>query len=82
MKLGPKMLAAPLATALVVLAAGQLNSWLLVRDAGQNRTAFQDRLSDFKTVASVQEQRSVAWCFLQTIGGHLTIEPAKVIQHS
>ncbi len=56
MKLGPKLLAAPLATALVVLAAGQLNGWLLARDAGASRQAFQDRLGDFKTVASVQEQ--------------------------
>jgi len=56
MKLGPKLLAAPLATALVVLAAGQLNSWLLVHEAGASRQAFHDRLGDFKTVASVQQQ--------------------------
>ena len=56
MKLGPKLLAAPLVTALVVLAAGQLNSWMLVRSADVTRQDFQDRLGDFKTVASVQEQ--------------------------
>ncbi|MFY9513511.1 MAG: hypothetical protein WAQ05_21305, partial [Rubrivivax sp.] len=56
MKLGPKLLAAPLATALLVLATGQLNSWLLVGEVDASRQAFQDRLGDFKTVASVQEQ--------------------------
>jgi methyl-accepting chemotaxis protein len=56
MKLGPKLLAAPLATALIVLAVGQLNGVLLLRDAGDNRQSFADRVGDLKTVASVKEQ--------------------------
>jgi methyl-accepting chemotaxis protein len=56
MKLGPKLLAAPLATALIVLATGQLDSLLLVNQAASARSVFHDRLGDFKTVASVQQQ--------------------------
>jgi len=56
MKLAPKLLAAPLATAVIVLAAGQANGWLLMREAVAGRQAFTERLSDFKTVASVQQQ--------------------------
>jgi len=56
MKLGPKLIAAPLATALIVLAAGQLNGWLLVRESEAGHQAFHERLGDFKALASVQQQ--------------------------
>jgi methyl-accepting chemotaxis protein len=56
MKLGPKLLAAPLATALIVLATGQVDSLLLVNQAANTRSVFHDRLGDFKSVASVQQQ--------------------------
>lgn len=56
MKLGAKLLAAPLATATVVLAGGQLSNWMLSREAATVRADFQERLSDFKTVGSVQLQ--------------------------
>jgi methyl-accepting chemotaxis protein len=56
MKLGPKLIAAPLATALIVLATGQANGWLLVQEAESGHAAFHDRLGDFKTLSSVQEQ--------------------------
>jgi methyl-accepting chemotaxis protein len=56
MKLGPKLLAAPLATAVVVLAVGQLNGMMLLHGAAESRQSFQDSVGDFKTVAGVKEQ--------------------------
>jgi len=56
MKLGPKLLAAPLATALVVLAVGQLNSVMLLGSAADSRAAFQASVGEFKTVGAVKEQ--------------------------
>ncbi len=56
MKLGPKLIAAPLATALVVLAFAQASGWLQLRDAEEGHRAFHERLEDFKTLSSVQEQ--------------------------
>jgi methyl-accepting chemotaxis protein len=55
MKLGPKLLAAPLATALVLLAAGQAGNWVTLHESGVTRAAFQQQLADFKAVAEVQQ---------------------------
>jgi methyl-accepting chemotaxis protein len=56
MKLGPKLLAAPLATALILLAVGGLNGLLNWRDNRATQEATAARLADYKTVAAVQEQ--------------------------
>jgi methyl-accepting chemotaxis protein len=55
MKLGPKLLAAPLATALVVLAAGQAGNWATLHESAVTRAALQQQLADFKSVAEVQQ---------------------------
>ncbi|MFN7727048.1 MAG: methyl-accepting chemotaxis protein [Rubrivivax sp.] len=56
MKLGPKLLAAPLATALILLAVGGFNSLLTWRANQAIQEATASRLADYKTVAAVQEQ--------------------------
>ncbi len=56
MKLGPKLLAAPLTTALILLAVGGLNGLLNWRDHQATQEATASRLADYKTVAAVQEQ--------------------------
>jgi methyl-accepting chemotaxis protein len=55
MKLGPKLLAAPVAAALIGLATGEINAWMMV---GQTRSAqadLTDRLQDFKALAGAQD---------------------------
>ena len=54
MKLATKLFAAPLITAVTVLAAGELDGWLQVRQAAQVQQAFHARLDDFKSLAAVQ----------------------------
>jgi methyl-accepting chemotaxis protein len=56
MKLGVKLLAAPLLTAGAVLLAGQINAALMTREADQGQASSKESLEDFKTVASVQLQ--------------------------
>lgn len=56
MKLGMKLLAAPLLTAVVVLLAGQINSVLLSREAEKGLSSSKVSMEDFKTVASVEAQ--------------------------
>ena len=56
MKLGPKLLAAPLATAVVVLAVGQLNSVMLLGSATQSRAAYQGSLGEFKNIGAAKAQ--------------------------
>ena len=56
MKLGPKLLAAPLATALLLLATAQVNNALQMHQASQSRQAAHARLEDFKAVAGVQHE--------------------------
>ncbi len=60
MKLGLKLLAAPLLTALVLLGAGQTNALLSAHHAAAERAAEQSRLHDLKTVSSLQGQLSLA----------------------
>ena len=56
MKLGTKLLIAPLLTAFVVFLASQVNSVLMNREAAKNQEVASASLEEFKTVASVQQQ--------------------------
>ena len=56
MKLATKLLAAPLLTALVLLAAGQSNTWLMGREAAANQAASKGDLEQFRVITSAQEQ--------------------------
>jgi methyl-accepting chemotaxis protein len=58
MKLGHKLLLAPVLTALAVLAAGQLDAWFINRSAEQSHAAFATQLEDYTTVNDVQDQVS------------------------
>ena len=58
MKLGMKLLAAPLLTAVVVMLSGQINAVLMTRSAQQGQMASKASLEDFKVVQSVQHQLS------------------------
>jgi methyl-accepting chemotaxis protein len=54
MKLGAKLILAPLATAVVVFGAGQVNSVMLVGQARSSQGEFQHHLDDFKALSEVQ----------------------------
>ncbi len=56
MKLGIKLLAAPLLTAAVVLLAGQINTHVLSEQAQRSLAASRSSLDGFKTMASAQQQ--------------------------
>src|ERR1700683_3351496 len=59
MKLGIKLLAAPLLTACVMLAAGQIDALLSARNATAERAADQTRLHDLKIVSGLQDELSL-----------------------
>ncbi|MEO5794697.1 MAG: methyl-accepting chemotaxis protein [Rhodoferax sp.] len=56
MKLGLKLLAAPLLTAVVVLFAGQINAQLMGQETSKGLASSASSLVDFKTIAQVQLQ--------------------------
>ncbi|MFZ2651882.1 MAG: methyl-accepting chemotaxis protein [Burkholderiaceae bacterium] len=56
MKLATKLLAAPLLTAVVLLAAGQANTWMMGREAAANQAASRSDLEHFRVITSAQEQ--------------------------
>jgi methyl-accepting chemotaxis protein len=56
MKLGMKLLAAPLLTAVVVVLSGQINTYLLGVQAEQGLTSARASLDDFKTMATANQQ--------------------------
>ena len=56
MKLGLKLLAAPLLTAAVVLLAGQINTYLLSNQAQNSLAVSHSGLDSFKTLAAAQQQ--------------------------
>ena len=56
MKLGVKLLAAPVLTAAIVLIAGQINNVFMAQTAAKSQDAFKESLEDFKTTADVREQ--------------------------
>ena len=60
MKLGLKLLAAPLMTALVVMSVGQLNSVLMTQQADRALVASKTALKDFKTIGAAQQQMAQA----------------------
>ena len=60
MKLGLKLLAAPLMTALVVLSVEQLNSVLMTQQADKALMASKVALEDFKTIGAAQQQMAQA----------------------
>ena len=60
MKLGLKLLAAPLMTALVVLSVGQLNSVLMTQQADKALMASKAALEDFKMIGEAQQQMGQA----------------------
>jgi methyl-accepting chemotaxis protein len=59
MKLGLKLLAAPLLTACVMLAAGQIDALLSAHDAAAERAADQTRLQHLKIVSGLEDQLSL-----------------------
>jgi methyl-accepting chemotaxis protein len=60
MKLGMKLLAAPLLTAFAMLGAGQIDAALSARNAATERVAERARLHDLKTVSDLKDQLSLA----------------------
>ncbi len=56
MKLGMKLLAAPLLTALVLLVSGQINAMLIRQASHQELESAKASLEDFKTVSAAQQQ--------------------------
>lgn len=56
MKLGMKLLAAPVLTAVVVMLSGQINVGLMGREADKGQASSAASLEDFRTVSSVQQQ--------------------------
>lgn len=56
MKLGMKLLAAPLLTAAVVLVASQINTYLLHGQAEAGLAASRSSLDDFKTIANANQK--------------------------
>ena len=56
MKLGFKLLAGPLVTAVVVILAGQLGNWFQNSQSDLGLSASRASLDDFKTMANAQQQ--------------------------
>ena len=56
MKLGLKLLAAPLLTAAVVLLTGQVNTYLLSNQAQASLGISRSSLDSFKTMAAAEQQ--------------------------
>jgi methyl-accepting chemotaxis protein len=56
MKLGSKLLMAPLLTALVALSAGEINAVMMSRAAVSSQDEVQQRMEHFKTLSSTQAQ--------------------------
>ncbi len=56
MKLGTKLLLAPLLTGVIALAGGGINAWLMEREAASNAEAFRVDLDKLRTIGQVKEQ--------------------------
>ena len=56
MKLGTKLLLAPLLTGLIALAGGGINAWLADRSASVSAEGFAANLDKLRTITQVQEQ--------------------------
>jgi len=60
MKLGMKLLAAPLLTAVIVLLSGQINAVLMSKEASKGQASSKAGLEDFKTITLAQQQLAQA----------------------
>jgi methyl-accepting chemotaxis protein len=60
MKLGAKLLAAPLLTAVMVLSIATVNTVLQSRTTTQNHASFKSDMESFRTITSVQDQFATA----------------------
>ena len=79
MKLGSKLLAAPLLTALAVFGAGQINTVLMSREANTNQELFKSSFEQFRTLSNVQEQLgSVHASVYRTVALMSSLDDAKV----
>ncbi|MEY4883316.1 MAG: hypothetical protein RIS34_1170 [Pseudomonadota bacterium] len=58
MKLGMKLLAVPVLTALVMMVSGQLSTFLMTESVLQGQASAKANLEDYKTIASAQKQLS------------------------
>jgi methyl-accepting chemotaxis protein len=56
MKLGVKLLVAPVLTAAILLIAGQINSILMARESAQSQEVANESFQDFKTTSDVQQE--------------------------
>ena len=80
MKLGRKLLAAPLMTALVVLLAGQLNSVLMMQQADMALAASKAALEDFKRIGVAQQRMAQAHINVyRTVSDIGSMDEAKVL---
>ena len=79
MKLATKLLAAPLLTAVVVLAAGQINTFLLNRQAEAGLSSSRSSLQDFKTMAEANQQMAeVHASVYRTVAVIASLDEAKI----
>jgi methyl-accepting chemotaxis protein len=56
MKLGTKLLLAPVLTAVVALGGGGVNAWMAAREATANAASFKNDFGDLRTITQAQEQ--------------------------
>ena len=56
MKLGTKLLLAPLLTGLIALSGGAINAWLASQEASRNADAFHGNLEALRTLGQAKEQ--------------------------
>jgi methyl-accepting chemotaxis protein len=56
MKLGAKLLAAPILTAVIVLIAGQINTLFMTQEATKAQESAYESLQDFKATAKLEEE--------------------------
>lgn len=79
MKLGMKLLAAPMLTAAVVILTGQVSTWMLGTQAENGLMASRSSLEDFKTMASANQQLAeVHASVYRTVAIVASMEDAKV----
>ena len=79
MKLGMKLLVAPVLTAVVVMVSGQINVALMGRAADAGQASSEASLQEFKTVASVQQQLSqVHTSVYKTVALIASLDDAKI----
>ena len=79
MKLGHKLLLAPLLTAVVLLGAGQLNAWLNARQATASQEMMAEQIGLFKKLSASQEHLSqVHASVYRTVALVASLDDAKV----